>query len=201
MSEDRWTWPAERVVTAARDGDDDALEQLLAGSHPHVQRFARTLCSSPQDAEDAAQEALIVLYRQIGSLRATAALGGWLFRIVRHECIRRARMGRRPIFRPTLDDAPSAEFVLLERLETERVVAAIASLPAEQRAVLVLRDVQGRSGAATAETLGISRAAMKSRLHSGRAAVRAQLDEPAPALRRQPEASAALPSERSALAD
>ncbi len=168
------TWPTEQVVSAAQQGDPRAIAVLVSGSHAHVQRFARTLCSTPEDAEDAAQEALIVLYRKIGTLRAAAALASWMFRIVRHECIRRTRFTlRKPPSAAMVE--PSAEDAALARLEVERIVASIASLPVEQRAVLVLRDIQGLSGAATAEALGLSRAAMKSRLHRGREALHAQL--------------------------
>ena len=139
-----------------------------------MRRFARTLCSTPEDAEDAAQEALIVLYRRIGTLRASAALAAWVFQIVRNECIRRARVGVRA---DTVSSAvePSAEDAALARMELERLVECISSLPPEQRAVLVLRDIQGFSGSATAESLGLSRAAMKSRLHRGREALRDRL--------------------------
>jgi RNA polymerase sigma factor (sigma-70 family) len=171
------SWPTEQVISAAQQGDPRAIETLVSGSHQHVQRFARTLCSTPEDAEDAAQEALIVLYRKIGTLRATAALASWMFRIVRNECIRRTRLTLRRA--PTAATAePSAEDAALARLEIERVVESIAVLPADQRAVLVLRDIQGLSGAATAQALGLSRAAMKSRLHRGREAVRAGLETP-----------------------
>jgi RNA polymerase sigma factor (sigma-70 family) len=142
-----------------------------------VQRFAHALCSTPEDAEDAAQEALIVLYRKIGTLRATAALGSWMFQIVRNECIRRSRLAlRRPVAAAMVE--PSAEEAALARLEIERIAGFIAELPAEQRAVLVLRDIQGLSGAATAQALGLSRAAMKSRLHRGRETLRSGLRKP-----------------------
>jgi RNA polymerase sigma factor (sigma-70 family) len=142
-----------------------------------VRRFAHTLCSTPEDAEDATQEALIVLYRKIGTLRATAALASWMFQIVRNECIRRSRLAlHRPISAATVE--PSAEDAALARLEMERIVDSIAALPPEQRAVLVLRDIQGLSGAATAQRLSLSRAAMKSRLHRGRDAVRLGLTTP-----------------------
>jgi RNA polymerase sigma factor (sigma-70 family) len=142
-----------------------------------VQRFARTLCSTPEDAEDATQEALIVLYRKIGTLRATAALASWMFQIVRNECIRRTRLAvRKPA--PAAIVEPSAEDAALARLEMQRIVDSIAALPSEQRAVLVLRDIQGQSGAATAQALGLSRAAMKSRLHRGREALHARLGAP-----------------------
>ncbi len=73
----------------------------------------------------------------------------------------------------------SAEDATLARLEMERIVASISALLADQRAVVVLRDVQGLSGGATADALGLSRAAMKSRLHRGREALHAQLEEDA----------------------
>jgi RNA polymerase sigma factor (sigma-70 family) len=169
------SWPTERVVSAAQQGDPRAIAILLSGSHMHVQRFARTLCATPEDAEDATQEALIVLYRKIGTLRVAAALASWMFQIVRNECIRRSRLAlQKPISTATVE--PSAEDAALAHLEIERIVESIGSLPPEQRAVLVLRDVQGLSGAATAQALGLSRAAMKSRLHRGREALHARLN-------------------------
>lgn len=169
-----WSWPTEQVVNAAQQGDPRAIELLLEGSHAHVRRFARTLCSTPEDAEEAAQEALIVLYRKIGTLRVAAALASWMFQIVRNECIRRTRLAlHRPL--PSAAVEHSAEEAALARMEVERIVDSIAGLPPEQRAVLVLRDIQGLSGGATAQALGLSRAAMKSRLHRGREALRAQL--------------------------
>jgi RNA polymerase sigma factor (sigma-70 family) len=167
-------WPDERTVRAARLGNREAIALLLDVSHPHVQRFARVLCSTPEDAEEAAQEALIVLFRKIGTLRAAAALASWAFQIVRRECIRRSRLsihGR--VAKPGSE--PSAEDVALARLEVERIVDAIAQLPSEQRLVVVLRDVQGLSGSATEQLLGLSRAAMKSRLHRAREALHAEL--------------------------
>ncbi|MEY9890271.1 RNA polymerase sigma factor (sigma-70 family) [Catenulispora sp. MAP12-49] len=168
-------WPGEQLVRAAQDGDAEAVRALVSGSYPHVLRFAKTLCATPQDAEDAAQEALIILYSRIGMLRATAALGSWMFRIVRNECLRRARGGWRvgqwggePVCEPVEDD-------VLARLEAEAVVGAIVALPEDLRRVLIMRDVQGRSGRAVALELGLSVAAMKSRLHRARTQVRAAL--------------------------
>jgi RNA polymerase sigma factor (sigma-70 family) len=170
-------WPSEQIVSLAQQGDTRAIATLLSGSHAHVQRFARTLCSTPEDAEEAAQEALIVLFRKIGTLRVAAALGSWMFQIVRNECIRRSRLAL-PRSVSAASVAPSAEDAALARLEIERIVNSIAELPPEQRAVLVLRDIHGLSGAATAHALGLSRAAMKSRLHRGRETLRSRLKTP-----------------------
>ncbi|MFE2720937.1 RNA polymerase sigma factor [Kitasatospora sp. NPDC059327] len=168
-------WPGEHLVGAAQRGDVDSIAALVSGAHPHVRRFARSLCATPQDAEDAAQEALIILYRKIGMLRASGALASWMFRIVRNECLRRARLSRRD-FPPVGEDiALSAEDEVLRRLEAGRVAAAIAALPADQRRVLVMRDIQGLSGRLVADALGLSDAAMKSRLHRARTTVRGAL--------------------------
>ncbi|MEV4805467.1 sigma-70 family RNA polymerase sigma factor [Nonomuraea sp. NPDC049421] len=175
------TWSDERLVTAAREGDAESIATLVSGAHPHVRRFAHALCATPEDAEDAAQEALIVLYRKIGTLRATGALASWMFRIIRNECVRRSRLMLRP--HPTVlaspAEAPSVEDEVFQRLEAARVAAAIAGLPADQRRVLIMRDVQGLNGRMVADALGLSVPAMKSRLHRARATLHHLLAEPA----------------------
>ena len=171
-------WPSTQLVLAAQRGDLDSISALVSGSYPHVMRFARSLCASPHDAEDAAQEALIILYRKIGMLRATAALGSWMFRIVSNECLRRARTALR-LHEPDADTATEClEDHVLRRLEAEQVAAAIAALPDDLRRVLIMRDVQGLPGRTVANVLGLSTAAMKSRLHRARLAVRAELRYP-----------------------
>ncbi|MFB7781821.1 RNA polymerase sigma factor [Streptomyces vinaceus] len=174
----RHTWPDERLIKAAQDGDVTSLTTVVVESQPHVRKFALSLCASPQDAEDAAQEALIILYRKIGTLRATGALASWMFRIVRNECLRqvgllvsRGDAASAPAV-PEESAEPSAEDAVLRRLEAERVAAAVSALPRDQRQVLIMRDLQGLPGRTVAQALGLSSAAMKSRLHRARAALR-----------------------------
>ncbi|MFC9285784.1 RNA polymerase sigma factor [Streptomyces sp. NPDC057052] len=172
----RFTWPDERLIKAAQDGDVTSLTTVVMESQPHVRRFAVSLCSSPQDA---AQEALIILYRKIGTLRATGALASWMFRIVRNECLRQVRLlasrGDEATVEPEATAEPSAEDAVLHRLEAERIAAAVGALPRDQRQVLIMRDVQGLPGRTVAHALGLSNAAMKSRLHRARAALRHSL--------------------------
>jgi RNA polymerase sigma factor (sigma-70 family) len=176
-------WPGDDLVAAAQHGDVESIRTLVGASHPHVHRFARTICLTEQDAEDATQEALIILYRKIGTLRASAALASWMFRIVRNECLRRVVMAQRRRSEPieSVTDAArgtSTEDEVIERLEAERVATAIVALPDDQRRVLILRDVYGYSGKQVANSLGLSVAAMKSRLHRARTALRTELHEP-----------------------
>ncbi|GGR19811.1 RNA polymerase sigma factor [Streptomyces roseolus] len=177
-----FSWPDERLVKAAQDGDVASLTTVVMESQPHVRKFARSLCASPQDAEDAAQEALIILYRKIGTLRASGALASWMFRIVRNECLRQVRglvrRGEEPEDAPEAASEPSAEEAVLHRLEARRIAAAVGALPRDQRQVLIMRDVQGLPGRTVAHALGLSNAAMKSRLHRARAALRQSLSAP-----------------------
>lgn len=169
-------WPDEEIVRAAQAGDRIAITLLVETSHPHVQRFARTLCATPQDAEEAVQDALITLFRKIGTLRVAGALVSWLFQVVKRECMRRARL---PTHAPTTAGATrTTEELAFARLEVERLISCVAALPAAQREVLILRDLQGLSGTETADALGLERAAMKSRLHRARETVRTQLRAP-----------------------
>ncbi|MEU4932332.1 RNA polymerase sigma factor [Streptomyces yokosukanensis] len=175
----RFPWPDERLIKAAQDGDLTSLTTVVMASQPQVRKFARSLCASPQDAEDAAQEALIVLYRKIGTLRATGALASWMFRIVRNECLRQVRLlvpgSGEAAAAPQAGAEQSAEDAVLRRLEVERIATAVGALPRDQRQVLIMRDVQGLPGGVVARSLGLSNAAMKSRLHRARAALRQSL--------------------------
>ncbi|MDQ0946142.1 RNA polymerase sigma factor (sigma-70 family) [Streptomyces phaeochromogenes] len=175
----RFPWPDEQLIKAAQDGDVTSLTTVVMESQPHVRKFAISLCASPQDAEDAAQEALTILYRKIGTLRATGALASWMFRIVRNECLRQMRLlvsrSGEAAAEPEACAEQSAEEAVLRRMEVERIAAAVSALPRDQRQVLIMRDVQGLPGSAVARSLGLSNAAMKSRLHRGRAALRHSL--------------------------
>lgn len=180
----RFSWPDERLVKAAQDGDVTSLTAVVMRSQPHVRRFALSLCATPQDAEDAAQEALIILYRKIGTLRATGALASWMFRIVRNECLRQVRLlverrdevSEEPEAYAEGGAEPSAEDAVLRRLEAERIAAAVSALPRDQRQVLIMRDVLGLPGKSVSQSLGLSTAAMKSRLHRARTALRDALE-------------------------
>ncbi|MEU2389520.1 RNA polymerase sigma factor [Streptomyces sp. NPDC007369] len=190
----RLAWPTERLIKAAQDGDVTSLTTVVIESQPHVRKFALSLCASPQDAEDAAQEALIILYRKIGTLRATGALASWMFRIVRNECLRQVRLLVSRDGAPAEPEAsaepsaePSAEDAVLHRLEAERIAAAVSALPRDQRQVLIMRDVQGLPGRTVARSLNLSTAAMKSRLHRARAALRHSLAAPEQAVDRPVE--------------
>jgi RNA polymerase sigma-70 factor (ECF subfamily) len=132
----------------------------------------RTL-RDPEEAADALQEAFISAYRAAGSFRAESQVSTWLHRIVVNACLDRMR---RRQSRPTVPlpetgpGEPVAPRDAMAERETHLVVqAALSELPEEQRAPIVLVDVEGYSVAETARILGIAEGTVKSRCARGRA--------------------------------
>jgi RNA polymerase sigma factor (sigma-70 family) len=160
------------LVEAARAGDSNAIDALLAACQPDLKRFARRACSTSEDAEEAVQLALWRLYRRIGALRTVASFAAWMFRIVERECHRlfRGRSTFEPIDDPDLQPAPNVPVEL--RLDLSK---AIAELPSAYREVLVLRDVDELTAPEVATMLGLSVEAVKSRLHRARSMLRTRL--------------------------
>ena len=163
------------VFAAAQAGDPMALERLLCELQPDIRRYARRQCHRSSAVEDVVQEALIVLYRRVGSVRDPLALAGWVLRVVTRLCML-----------PVLGLMRGAE-QLTERHEAEHfarlpvhelrldLVRALESLPAMYREVVLLRDMEQLTIGEAAERLGLTREAVKSRLHRARALLREYL--------------------------
>ena len=162
------------MVEAAIAGDQGALVRLLEVAQPDIRRFARQQCHSSH-ADDAVQEALWLLYRRVGMLRAANALPAWLLTIVRRACLRLARAALPQGVRADdlADDLrfssrPAPE----QRLD---VAAAIASLPPHYREIVLLRDIEELTVDEICATLSLTREAVKARLHRARALLREYL--------------------------
>ena len=171
-----YTLTNPQLVLAARDGDAAALHCLLANSRSQVVRYAERHCAV-HDVEDAVQETLLHASRRITQLRAIEAFAAWLFRIVKRECDRLKRAWRLHVhdYAPEL---PLPEPVLrpAEELRCD-IIAALQSLPAHYREVLLLRDAEELTIEEIAEHLSETRLAVKARLHRARLLVREYLDQ------------------------
>lgn len=149
------------------DGDPDAFAELFRRHRDRMWAIALRTMGDPEEAADALQDALISAFRRAGSFRGEAAVTTWLHRIVINACLDRIR---RKAVRPTVplvDQAlpdPSAD-----REVGLDVAAALARIPAEQRAALVLIDMQGYSVEEAAAILDIPVGTVKSRCARGRA--------------------------------
>ncbi|PSO15310.1 sigma-70 family RNA polymerase sigma factor [Bradyrhizobium sp. MOS003] len=163
-----------KLFESARLGDPHAIASLLETAHPDIRRYARATCRSSADAEDAAQEALWILFRRVGTIRSWLAFSAWLFSVVRRECL---RLARRAGLAPDIDDA-AAEALLLTRPENDLridVAAAFEALPPHYRDVALMRDVKEMTIDEIADAIGATRQTVKARLHRARALMREYL--------------------------
>jgi len=176
----------QRWIEAARSGDLEAFNELIRRYQDRLYSVAYRIMGDHDSAADAVQEALIAAFRGIRNFRGGSFLA-WLLRIVTNACYDELRRRRR---RPqaslealfVVDQGPEAEQMLppvegpefyAERRELADLIhRAIQSLPADQRAVLVLADVEGYSYEEIAEILRVPLGTVKSRLSRARMRVR-----------------------------
>jgi RNA polymerase sigma factor (sigma-70 family) len=163
------------LIDSARNGDAGAIAALLAAAQPDIRRYARATCRTA-DVDDAVQDALCLVHRHVGSLRLVSAFSGWLFAVVKRECLRLARKVKgTSVSVETIEDdlrfasRPTPEL----RLD---LAAAIQSLPAHYRETIVLRDMEELTINEIAARLDITRETVKARLHRARTLVREYLD-------------------------
>jgi len=163
-------------ILAARAGDPEALNEVLACSRQDLRRYAEHHCVV-NDVEDAVQETLFMASRRLGDLRSVESFTSWLFRIVKHEC-NRMRRGWKMLTNQEIGEEimPVMTPEPLEwRLDLSRMLAA---LPPQYRAILLLRDVEGLSLEELGVRLDLTLAGTKSRLHRARVLARARLASP-----------------------
>lgn len=159
----------EQVVERVLDGDTGAFELLMRRHNQRLFRFARSIVGSDAQAEDVVQEAYVRAYAALGRFEGRSSLITWLSRIVFHEALRARRTQRRfgmtgsadlrgvPAMLPARSTPGD-----LEQRETRRMLAeALDSLPASQRAVVMLRLVEELSTRETATSLRMTESNVK----------------------------------------
>lgn len=161
-------------------GDPEAFGILVQRHRDRLWAVALRTLGDREEAADALQDALVSAFRAAHTYQGRSAVTTWLHRIVVNACLDRARRAGTRRTRPLDDTAPGAveaaagasegADVSAERGEVRReVAAALAGLPAEQRAALVLVDLQGYPVAEAAEVLGVPVGTVKSRCARARA--------------------------------
>ncbi|QBX55419.1 RNA polymerase sigma factor SigM [Nocardioides seonyuensis] len=163
-------------------GDPDAFGELFGRHRDRLWAVALRTMGNPEDAADGLQDAMIAAFRRAGSFRGDSAVTTWLHRIVVNACLdrhRAAKVRRVEALPEDVEDrgslvaaatpADGPEATALDRERRQRVLDALATLPVEQRAALVLVDMEGHSVAEAAEMLGCASGTVKSRCSRGRA--------------------------------
>jgi RNA polymerase sigma-70 factor (ECF subfamily) len=147
-------------VTFGRAEPD--IEALFRAHWPSAYRAAYLIVHDSAAAEDIAQEAFLAAIRRFDRFDRSRSFGAWLYRIVVNRAIDWSR-ARRLRAEAELVDAPAFDEVAL----SDEVVAALAGLTPEHRAVIVLRHLLGYTPSEIAELLGLPRGTVNSRLRRG----------------------------------
>ena len=171
--------PEDRLVARCRAGDLDAFGQVYAEHERHVFRYAYHLLGQRDDADDVKQETFLRAYRAISGFRSDCSMRTWLLRICANLCRDRVKSReRRPevLFDPqtTPDSMIADDHVVDPQDAVEKSFArrtlyrAMRGMPAEQREIIILRDLEEMSYEEIAEVLGCSRPSVKLRLFRAR---------------------------------
>ena len=173
------------LIAAAQTGRVDAFNQLVLAYQQRVYNLAYRIIGESAAAADASQEAFISAFQHISGFRG-GSFRSWLMRIVSNACYdelrRRKRRPATPLdelgdydeeANPALINGHEGPAQHAERQELARAIqTGIETLPPNQRAALVLSDVQGMSYQEIAEATGVSLGTVKSRLARARSKVR-----------------------------
>jgi RNA polymerase sigma-70 factor, ECF subfamily len=159
------------LIRRAQRGDTHAYEELVYAYQGIAFRTAYVIARNAADAEEAAQDGFVKAWRALGRFREGAPFRPWLLRIVANEASNRRRSaGRRASLalraaaeEPSGGAAPSPEAAVLSAEQRATLLAAVETLPDEQRDVVALRYFLGLSEAEVAETLAIPQGTVKSR--------------------------------------
>ena len=164
------------LITRVSEGDRRAFELLIERHAAAVLRLATAL-SDPATAEDAMQQTFLNVYQNAARFRGDASVRTWLLTITRntafrlHGKTRREELVEEPLMQLGLDagwGSDDPEAIALAAARKGALRKALSLLSAEDREVLILRDLEGLRGAEAAEVLGIGERALKSRLHRAR---------------------------------
>jgi RNA polymerase sigma factor (sigma-70 family) len=163
------------LFAAAQAGDPAALASLLRQLQPDARRYARYQCHSGSAIEDVVQEALIIIYRRVGTVRDAGAVAGWMFRIIARLCMLPALALMRGT--QVLSEHDEGKYFAQMPQDELRIdlVRALESLPLMYREVVLLRDMEQLTITEIAQRLRLTREAVKSRIHRARAMVREYL--------------------------
>lgn len=192
------------LLLRLKGGDEEAFSELVNGHHGSLVRLARTFLKSPSSAEEIVQETWVAVLEGLDRFEGRSSLKTWIFSILANKARTRAvRDGRMVLFsdmasgdesdepavdpsrfkasgywneppRPWDDHTPERLFANAEMMVHLR--QALESLPEAQRAIVVLRDVEGLSAEEACNILGVSETNQRVLLHRGRSRLRRALE-------------------------
>jgi RNA polymerase sigma-70 factor, ECF subfamily len=168
------------IIDRAKRGDKEAFTSIVLTMGDRLLALAYRILRDVGKAEDAVQQAFLIAWRELPTLRGDSRFEAWLFRLLVNACYAEIRHTKR--WQPGLrlvdspDAGPTTEDSQLNVARRDELERAFRRLSGEQRAVLVMHHYLGLSGAEIGEALGLSAGTVRSRLHYARQSMRAAIE-------------------------
>ena len=192
-----------RLIAVLREGDEQAFGRLVDQYHASMVRVARAYVATREAAEDVVQDAWLGVIKGLDRFEGRSSLKTWMFRIVINKAMTSGGRDARSVpFSSLGPDEPAVDpdcffesgrwcgwwlsddavtrlpdRIVLGKESRAMIDGVIATLPASQRLVITLRDVQGFSAEEACELLGVSEANQRVLLHRARTRVRSALED------------------------
>ena len=164
----------DTLVDAARSGDRDSLERLLAENIDRIHALCRRMTGNDADGADATQEALIKIVTNLGRFDGRSTFSTWAYRIATNACLDEIRRRQRrpiPFDQDSFPVGTNTTDVASTVAAAVDVDAALDRIPPDFRVAVVLRDLCGLDYAEISEVLDIPPGTVRSRIARGRAAL------------------------------
>jgi RNA polymerase sigma-70 factor (ECF subfamily) len=165
------------LVVRAQRGERDAYEALARSAAPRLYLTAHRIVRDPDRADEAVQQTLVAMWRELPSLRDPGRFEAWTYRLVVRFCLLESRRARRTGVREiSIDDmVPATTDAFADSDLRDQLDRAIGDLTPDHRAVVVLHHYAGLSLGEIAEILGVPYGTVGSRLHHATRSLRSGL--------------------------
>ena len=170
------------LIARLQKRDEAAFEELIRQYEKKVYTLCFRMCGNSEDAEEAAQDAFLALWRGIDRFRQESSLSTWIYRLATNACIDTLRRRKKQsgsvslddeeLFVDAVDTSPQPQETV-EHPEAQKLLQeGLSALPEEYRKVLILREIEGLSYTEIAESASIELGTVKSRISRGRSLLR-----------------------------
>lgn len=170
------------LIARLQKRDEAAFEELIRQYEKKVYSLCFRMCGNSEDAEEAAQDAFLALWRGIDRFRQESSLSTWIYRLATNACIDTLRRRKKQsgsvslddeeLFVDAVDTSPQPQETVEHREAQKLLQEGLSTLPEEYRKVLILREIEGLSYTEIAESASIELGTVKSRISRGRSLLR-----------------------------
>ena len=170
------------LIARLQKRDEAAFEELIRQYEKKVYTLCFRMCGNSEDAEEAAQDAFLALWRGIDRFRQESSLSTWIYRLATNACIDTLRRRKKQsgsvslddeeLFVDAVDTSPQPQETVEHREAQKLLQEGLPALPEQDRKLLILREIEGLSYTEIAESASIELGTVKSRISRGRSLLR-----------------------------